>query len=212
MKRILFVKSSLNGDHSASARLARELIAELEERHPGSSVTTLDLERLALPHLGAAEFQSWTVPLEQRDSEQIEMTACSDRLIAQLLAHDTLVLAIPMYNMGVPSTLKVWIDRIVRAGRTFRYTDSGPQGLVHGIDAYAVFARGGAYRGTPLDIQTGYVNAVLGLIGINNIKCVFAEGLAMGDESRDRAFNEAREAIASLVHQFTNAEVRYVNS
>ncbi|MGA8259719.1 MAG: NAD(P)H-dependent oxidoreductase [Arenicellales bacterium] len=212
MKRILFVKSSLNGTESASSVLAEDLIGELETRHPGSSVTPLDLDRLALPHLAAPEFKSWVVSPGERSSEQIELSACSDRLIAQLRAHDTLVLAIPMYNMGVPSTLKAWIDRVVRAGRTFRYTENGPLGLVQGVDAYAVFARGGAYRGTPMDTQTGYVKAVLGLIGIKDVKTLFAEGLAMGSESRDRSLGEARDAIASLFNRTTSAEVRYANS
>ena len=212
MKRILFVKSSLNGAESASSGLAQELVAELGARHPGSSVTTVDLDRLTLPHLGAAEFKSWLVPSGERNSEQVDLAACSDRLIAQLLAHDTLVLAIPMYNMGVPSTLKAWIDRVVRAGKTFRYTDSGPLGLVRDVDAYAVFARGGAYRGTPLDTQTGYVKAILGLIGIKDVKTVFAEGLAMGDESRDQSLGEAHDVIASLFNRTTSVEVSYVNS
>lgn len=212
MKRILFVKSSLNGGQSASTQLAEELVGELKSRHPGSSVTTLDLDRLALPHLGAAEFQSWMVPGEERSSEQVELAACSERLIDQLLTHDVLVLAVPMYNMGVPSTLKAWFDRIVRAGKTFRYTDRGPVGLVQGVAAYVVFARGGRYRGTPLDSQTGYINAILGLIGIENVKPVFAEGLAMGEDQRNRSVHEARDAIVSLVRPIAGAEVRYANS
>lgn len=211
MKRILFVKSSLNGSRSVSTELAGELIAELRDRHAGSTATILDLDALSLPHLDALEFKSWSVPAEDRTPEQTELATRSDRLIEQLLDHDTLVLAVPMYNLNVPSTLKAWIDRVVRAGKTFRYTDQGPEGLVRGMEAYAVYARGGQYSGTPLDTQTAYVNAILGLIGIENVKPVFAEGLAMGVERRNLSFDGARSDILSLVDQ-TRLEVRYASA
>lgn len=211
MQHILYVQSSLHREDGASSTLGAALVADLREAHPGSTVTTLDLAALSLPHLDTAEFQAWSVPEAARTEQQAALAARSDGLIDQLLAHDTLVLAVPMYNLAVPSTLKAWIDRIVRAGRTFRYTSDGPQGLVTGVDAYAVFARGGLYRGTPLDTQTGYVNAVLGLIGITNVTPVFAEGLAMGTEKRDQSLDRARDAIASLAGR-DHREVRYANA
>lgn len=201
MKRILFVTSSLNGGDGTSSALGSELVEALTTTHPGSKVTTLDLEELSLPHLDAAEFSAWGVPAGDRSPEQAALAQRSDRLIDQLLAHDTLVLGVPMYNMTVPTTLKSWIDRVVRAGRTFRYTADGPQGLISGIDAYAVFARGGMYRGTPLDTQTDYLKAVLGLIGIQDVKTVFAEGLAMGDDKRHEGLKAARHAIAHFAGQ-----------
>lgn len=211
MKRILFVRSSLNGGNGISSELGSELVSALTGTHPGSTVSVLDLSELALPHLGAEEFEAWGVPAEQRTAAQAELAARSDRLIEQLLAHDTLVLGVPMYNMAIPSTLKAWIDRVTRAGRTFRYTEDGPVGLTRGIDAYAVFARGGQYRGTPLDTQTGHLKAILGLIGIENVKTVFAEGLAMGDDNRQEAITGARAAIASLAGD-SNQEVQYANA
>lgn len=211
MKRILFVTSSLKGGESASTGLGGELVAALSRRNPGSSVTTLDLDELRLPHLDAVEFDAWRVPAEQRGEEQGRLAAISDRLIDQLLSHDTLVLGVPMYNLAIPSTLKAWIDRVVRAGRTFRYTADGPVGLVNGVDAYAVFARGGMYRGTAVDTQTGYIEAILGLIGIRDVKKVFAEGLAMGDEQHHDAIGQAREMIASLTRDATE-EVRYASA
>lgn len=211
MKRILFVKSSLNGGSGTSSELGSELVSVLTETWPGSTVSNLDLSELSLPHLGVEEFQAWSVPEEERTAVQAELAARSDRLIEQLLAHDMLVLGVPMYNMTIPSTLKAWLDRIVRAGRTFRYTDDGPVGLTRGIDAYAVFARGGMYRGTPLDTQTGYLEAILGLIGIETVKTIFAEGLAMGEDSRQEAIHEARAAIASLAGH-SSQEARYAKA
>jgi FMN-dependent NADH-azoreductase len=211
MKRILFVTSSLNGHDGASSEIGSELVDALVAAHPGSTVTALDLGALSLPHLASAEFTAWSVPAAERSPDQAALAARSDRLIEQLVAHDTLVLGVPMYNMTIPSTLKAWIDRVVRAGRTFRYTADGPEGLLPEIDAYAVFARGGVYRGTPLDTQTGYIQAILGLIGIGNVKTIFAEGLAMGEDKRHEGLEEARGAIAHLAGR-SEQEVRYANA
>lgn len=115
-----------------------------------------------------------------------------------MLAHDTLVLAVPMYNMGIPSTLKTWIDRVSRAGKTFRYTAEGPVGMVENMHAYLVFARGGIYRDTPLDTQTGYLTSVLDLMGITSVKTIFAEGLNMGDEAREQSLGDAMAEVRNL--------------
>lgn len=211
MKRILFVTSSLHGGDGASSELGAGLVDALQARHPGSTVTRLDLATLSLPHLDREEFAAWSVPAAERTPRQAELATRSDALVDQLLAHDTLVLAVPMYNLTIPSTLKAWIDRVVRAGRTFRYTGAGPEGLVQGLEAYAVFARGGLYRGTPMDTQTDYVKAILGLIGVTDVTTVFAEGLAMGTENRNEGLDEARGVIASLAGR-ENTEVRYANA
>lgn len=211
MKRILFISSSLHGGQGTSSELGSELVARLTAAHPASRVTTVDLNELALPHLDRDEFEAWGVPAAERDPEQAALAARSEALIEQLLAHDTLVLGVPMYNMTIPSTLKAWIDRVARAGRTFRYTADGPVGLVRGVDAYLVFARGGMYRGTPMDTQTGYLKAILGLVGIDNVTTVFAEGLAMGDEQRHAGIEEARDVIASIAAD-SIPEVRYANA
>jgi len=211
MKRILFIKSSLNGARGVSSELGAELATTLRAAEPGSTVTTIDLNDPPLPHLGAEEFRAWAVPGAARTSDQAALAARSDRLIEQLQAHDTLVLGVPMYNMTIPSTLKAWIDRIARAGRTFRYTADGPEGLLRGIDAYVVFARGGRYRGTPMDTQTGYIEAILGLVGINDVKTVFAEGLAMGEEHRLAGLDGARSEIAALAGQ-PQHEVSYASA
>lgn len=212
MKRILFIKSSLQGEQSVSTALGAELVEQLQWSRPGSTVTVLDLDKLALPHLDAAEFNAWSVPEAERSTHEAALAARSDALIEQLLSHDILVLGVPMYNLTIPSTLKAWIDRVVRAGRTFRYTADGPVGLVQGIDAYAVFARGGTYRGTPLDTQTEYVRAILGLIGIDNLRTVFAEGLALGEESRRQSLETAREDIHVITAPREQREVHYATA
>ncbi len=198
MNRILYLRSSLFGDDSVSNQLADEFLEGLKARNPGVRVTTLDLAKDPLPHLGAEEFGAWTVPDGQRSNAQRELAALSDQLIDTLFAHDTLVLAVPMYNLGIPPTLTAWIDRVARAGKTFRYTAEGPEGLVNSVRAYVFFARGGVYRDTSLDTQTGHLKAVLGLMGITDVETVYAEGLNMGDKARSASLAAARSAISSL--------------
>jgi len=201
MKRILYVRSGLFGDASVSNQLANEYLLQLTDKYPGSEITTLDMASHPLAHLSAAEFSAWQVPEAQRTAEQQTLAAVSDQLIEQLFAHDTLVLAVPMYNLGVPSTLKAWIDRIARAGKTFRYTANGPEGLVNGLSAHLVFARGGEYRDTPLDTQTGHLQSVLGLMGITTLHSVYAEGMNLGEQRREQGLARARSAMQTLLSE-----------
>jgi FMN-dependent NADH-azoreductase len=198
MKRILLIHSSLFGEDSTGTQIARSLVERLVAAHPGSTVSKIDLAQDAMPHLEAEEFNSWSVPAEGRTETQRALAARSDELIEQLLAHDTLVLAVPMYNLGIPSTLKAWIDRVVRAGKTFTYTSAGPQGLAGGMDAYLVLTRGGSYKGTPLDTQTAYLESVLGLIGIDSVQAIYAESLNRGGDAREHALDEAMARVGEL--------------
>ena len=126
------------------------------------------------------------------------MVEYSDALIAQLRSADVLVLGLPMYNFGVPSQLKAYFDHVARAGETFRYTSQGPVGLLTGKRAYIFAARGGRYAGTPLDTQTGYVRDFLHFIGIERVEFVYAEGLAMSEESKSSGLARASERIEQL--------------
>ncbi|MGR2740407.1 FMN-dependent NADH-azoreductase [Billgrantia sp. Q4P2] len=196
--RILLVTSSILGEHGQSNALA----GHLRERVVGRddiAVTHRDLATESLPHLGLEELSSWQVADEARSAEQQMLAQRSDSLIEELLAHDVLVLAVPMYNFGIPSQLKAWFDRVMRAGTTFRYTEQGPEGLVTGKRAVILAARGGQYAGTELDSQTPHLKAMLGMIGINDVSVIYAEGLAMGDGHREAALKEARQAIDGLV-------------
>ena len=207
MNRILYLRSNLFGHDGVSNQLADEFLEGLKVRNPGVQVTTLDLAKDPLPHLGSEEFGAWTAPDEQRSDTQRELAVLSDQLIDALFAHDTLVLAVPMYNLGIPSTLKAWIDR-GRAGKTFQYTAEGTNGLVNDVQAYVFFARGGVYRNTYLDTQTGHLRAVLGLMGITDVETVYAEGLDMGEKARSTSLAEARSAISMLAMDRT-LEVRH---
>lgn len=198
--RALVITSSILAENGQSKALAEHFIAQANARG-GVQVTHRDLVASELPHLGLAELGSWQVEEEDRTDEQRELAARSDELIDELRAHDVVVLAVPMYNFGIPSQLKAWFDRVMRAGVTFRYTENGPQGLVEGKRAIILAARGGQYAGTEMDTQAPHLKAMLGMIGIDEVDTVFAEGLAMGEGKRDAALKEARQAIDGLVER-----------
>ena len=205
MKTYLQLNTSLFGDSAQSSRLAGQFVAALgraEQAESGSSevptILVRDLGRQPVEHLTAERFQAFVTAPEQRTPEQQRIAAESDELVAELRAAQTLVIGLPMYNFGVPSTLKAYFDHVARAGVTFRYSETGPVGLLTGKKAYVVATRGGRHAGTPRDLQTAFVRQFLGFIGIDDVEFVYAEGLALGAESRDAALNAAGERIEQL--------------
>lgn len=186
MSNVLFIKSSLNGSEGNSNILGNLLVAKLKEEK-SANIVERDLAADALPHLTQAEMASWAP-----DSNNQELASLSDTLIDELKASDTVVIAMPMYNFGVPSTFKAWVDRIARAGVTFQYTENGPVGLLESKKIIVVAARGGIYEGTQKDTQSQYLKDFFGLIGLTDISFVYAEGLAMPDgEARMKATKQA---------------------
>ncbi|MSE17773.1 FMN-dependent NADH-azoreductase, partial [Pantoea agglomerans] len=135
-------------------------------------------------------------PLSPRQQEALDL---SDELIAELQAHDEVVIAAPMYNFNIPTQLKNYFDLIARAGVTFRYTEAGPEGLVKGKTAVVISSRGGIHKDTPTDLLTPYVKLFLGFIGITDVEFVFAEGIAYGPEVASKATAEAKDAIKQIV-------------
>src|SRR5262249_38202957 len=156
--------------------------AGLLAQNPSARLVVRDLAKQPVPHLDAERFGSFLEKEESRSEKQKAVVRFSDDLIAELQAADTLVLALPMYNFGVPSQLQSWIDHVARAGVTFKYTEKGPVGLVKGKKVYVVATRGGYYAGTPLDTQTKYLRDFLAFIGIDDVEFVYAEGLAIGEQ------------------------------
>jgi FMN-dependent NADH-azoreductase len=197
MSTLLYVRTSLYGAQGASSQLAERFIAEWRVRHPGGQVITRDLAADPAPHLTAERFQAFNTRPEDRTSEQQAVVEYSDALIDELRAADTIVLAVPMYNFGVPSTLRTYFDHVARAGVTFRYTSAGPEGLLAGRRAYVFVTRGGIYGGEH-DTQAPYLRQFLRFIGIES-EFVFAQGLGMGEESRQKSLADAHAQIAGLV-------------
>ncbi|HET7845362.1 MAG TPA: FMN-dependent NADH-azoreductase [Xanthomonadales bacterium] len=195
---ILQINASLFAGQGQSTLLADRFVATLRRANPAAKLVQRDLASDAVPHLTAERFTGFARPAGERTLEQQRAAELSDTLIAELREADTIVIGLPMYNFGVPSTLKAWIDHVARAGETFRYTAQGPQGLLTGKRAYVFATRGGAYAGTPLDTQSAYIRDFLRFVGIVDVEIVYAEGLAMGDERRQESLAAAASRIAEL--------------
>ena len=197
MPQVLVVKSSASGAASVSNMLADELVAAID----GATVVTRDVGEHPLPHLttGALAGLGRIPPDGQSASEAHAARALSDELIAELKAADVIVIGAPMYNFGIPATLKGWIDYVARAGETFQYSAAGPEGLVKGKKVIVVEARAGFYSDGPMtsfDAQEPHLKAVLGFLGMTDVTFIRAEKLAFGPEARDASLAEARSAIA----------------
>jgi FMN-dependent NADH-azoreductase len=198
MHTVLQINSSLFSGEGQSSRLATDFVDAWRARHPEDRVILRDLAADPVPHLDAARFRAFTTPEPDRNLAQRAAVARSDALVAELESADVIVLGLPMYNFGVPSTLKAYFDHIARAGVTFRYTAGGPQGLLTGKQVYVLAARGGQYLGTPLDTQSDYVRHFLGFLGLRDVEFVYAEGLAMGEKHRGASLVDAAERIEQL--------------
>lgn len=198
MSTLLQINASLFETHGQSTRLADRFVAGWRASHPQAEVIVRDVGGDAVPHLTAERFQAFLAKPEARTPAQQAIVAYSDSLIEELRAADTIVLGLPLYNFGVPSSLKAYFDHVARAGVTFRYTDKGPEGLLKGKKAIVFAARGGKYAGTPMDTQTGFVRDFLRFIGISDVEFVYAEGLAMGDAPKAEALATAESRIKAL--------------
>jgi len=196
MKTVLQINSSLFAHEGQSSRLGASLVSQL--LGPEDSLIIRDLAAEPVPHLTAERFAAFTTPESERTDEQHVTITYSDSLIAELRTADVIVLGLPMYNFGVPSTLKAYFDHIARAGETFRYTSEGPKGLLTGKKAYVLTTRGGTYQDTPMDTQAPYVRIFLGFLGITDVEFVYAEGLARGESHKNQALDGARASILEL--------------
>lgn len=193
---ILQINSSVRGTASASTRLATRIVARLQQLQPGAALQVRDATQQ--PILDEAALGALFVPAAARSSAQAARVAVDDATIAEVQAADVVVIGVPMYNFGVPVQLKAWIDAIARAGVTFRYTANGPEGLLTGKKVFVALARGGLYRDTPADSQVPYLQSVLGFLGMRDIRFVYAEGLAMGEEVAAKALDAAEAEIDQL--------------
>jgi FMN-dependent NADH-azoreductase len=197
MPTILQLNTSLFGEQGQSSRLAAEFARTLAES-TGRELKVRDLAADPVPHLTAERVTAFGTPASERTLDQQRHVAESDALVDELREADVLVLGLPMYNFGVPSTLKAYFDHVARAGVTFRYTAEGPLGLLTGKRAFVFATRGGQHAGTETDLQTAYVRLFLGFIGIRDVEFIYAEGLALGEQQRERALAAAAERINRL--------------
>ena len=198
MKNVLVINSSLNGEQGNSTILSQELLSSIAGQ-ADVNIVERDLYKHVLPHLTQQEMAAWMTSVNERSDEQNQLASVSDTLIEELKASDTLIIGMPMYNFGIPSAFKAWIDRIARAGITFKYTEQGPVGLLTGKRVIIVAARGGMYAGTPKDSQSQYLKDVFAFIGISDVEFIYAEGLNM--PGKETSLIEARKNIARVANE-----------
>lgn len=196
-RHILHVTSSLFDEDGQSTRLSTALVETLRSRRPDIGLSRRRLTAHSIPHLDAATFSAFGVAKDARTAVQRQHVALSDTLIDELQAADLLILGLPMYNFSIPSTVKAWFDHLGRAGVTFRYTASGPAGLLLGKQAVIIATRGGRYAAGS-DTQTPYVNQFLSFIGIEQVQWIHVEGLATGQAQATRALAEANQKIEAI--------------
>ncbi|WP_336042078.1 FMN-dependent NADH-azoreductase [Acinetobacter dispersus] len=178
MAKVLVLKSSIMGDQSQTSRLIDVFLKQRVEKGIQDEVIIRDLTTLNLPVLDAEIFHALRGAAHVSAPIQ-KIIQLSDELIAELKATDLLLIGAPMYNLNVPTQLKNWFDLVARARHTFRYTETYPQGLVEDVKAIVMSSRGGIHLGQATDAVTPYLQSVLGLMGIHDVKFVYAEGLDM---------------------------------
>ncbi|WP_066271997.1 FMN-dependent NADH-azoreductase [Hydrogenophaga palleronii] len=196
--QLLHIDSAITGDQSVSRQLTASTVAAWVAAHPGTQVQQLDLAKDAPPHLGADALGFRTGQAAATELQRQE-NALSEALVSQFLAADVVVIGAPLYNFTIPTQLKAWIDRVAQAGRTFTYTDKGPQGLAGGKTVIVVLSRGGIYStsegGRAAEHQESYLQTIFGFFGITDVRFVYAEGLAMGPDAKAQGLATAETQI-----------------
>lgn len=208
--KLLHIDSSATGAGSVTREISAAVVEALQSGSPGAQVTYRDVAAQPLIHVDTALLSVMRpapgeIPVDMEAPHNAALraeAALTEQVLTEFLEADTLVIGAPMYNFGVPSTLKAWIDRLAQAGRTFRYTAKGPEGLAGGKRLVIVSSRGGLYAGmaheTAMDHQEAYLKAVMGFMGVTDVTIIRAEGVAMGPEKRAEVIAQALAASAKL--------------
>lgn len=192
--RLLRIDASARSEGSTSRALTDDLLNTLRERHGRLAVTNRDLARTPPPFVDADWIAASYTDPAARSVDQRAALAISDTLVAELLAADVILLGVPVYNFGIPASLKAWIDQVARARVTFRYTENGPEGLLKGKKAYIVFTSGGVAVGSEVDYASSYLRHVLGFLGIEAVEIIAADQQML----RSDALTQAQQRIRDL--------------
>ncbi len=200
MSKVFVLTSSALGGASVSNQVVKDTLARLQARDPALKVTKRDLGANPIPHLNSNSATALRADAAANEAQAAAL-ALSDTLIGELKAADTIVIGAPMYNFGIPSTLKAWFDYVLRAGITFRYTETGPVGLLEGKRAIVIESRGGYYSdgaAKSLDSQEPHLETLLGFMGIKDLTFIRVEKLAFGPDARQQALDGARTQLRQL--------------
>ena len=182
MKKILHIISSPRGEASMSIKLGKAIIEKIQDSYPGATVQERNLAKQQFPHLEEAHLAAFFTPAENRSEQSVIAIRHPDEAIAEIQDVDIIVIDVPFYNFGVPSTLKAWIDHIARAGVTFKYGANGPEGLITGKKIYLAIASGGIYSDGPMqgyDFAAPYLKSVLGFMGMTDVSIFRVEGASI---------------------------------
>lgn len=177
------------------------MVAELESHYPGSTVEVMNLTETNVPHVDIAHLGSFYTPIEHHTPADKEAIAFSDAAIAQLFSADIIVVGAPLYNFGIPSTLKAWIDHLARAGKTFSYSSGKPEGLVTGKKVYVAMSSGGIYSEGPFqsyDFVAPYLQKTLGFMGMTDLSVIRVEGLKVPgvlEHAMDKAVDSFKKEL-----------------
>ncbi|PSU34632.1 FMN-dependent NADH-azoreductase [Photobacterium lutimaris] len=193
MSNVLVLKSSILGDYSQSNALIDHLVQSLNT----TAVIERDLAAQPIPVLDG-DIAGGLRGGDNLNQKQQAALALSDQLIEEIKASDTIVIGAPMYNFSIPTQLKNWFDLIARAGVTFKYTDTGPVGLLTGKKVIVVTTRGGMHKGGDTDIMVPYLKTFLGFVGMSDVDVIYSEALAMGDEMAAKGIAQAKHELESL--------------
>ena len=200
--KLLHIDSSILGDHSVSRQLTKNTVAQWVSNHPGTIVEYLDLAVDTPSHLSADSLGFRAPAGAELTDVQKRENVISEALVTQFLAADVIVVGAPLYNFSIPSQLKAWIDRVSQRGRTFVYSETGPQGLAGGKTVIIASTRGGEYStsegGRAMEHQESYLQAVFNFFGITDVRIVRAEGLSMGDAKKADSLASAANDIVKL--------------
>jgi FMN-dependent NADH-azoreductase len=202
MSTLLHIDSSARYTGSLTRQLSAAYVEQWQAKNAGRKVVQRDLASNILPHITEAMIGAYFTPADQRSAEQQAIIAESDKLVDELIAADTLVIGVPMYNFAPPSAFKAWVDHISRVGRTFSYGANGPTGLLTGKRAIVILSSGGVYSegpAQPLDFNGTYIRSVLGFLGITDVELITAEGVSMGEEKAKQTLSQAQEKISAIV-------------
>lgn len=199
--QVLAVTASARQQGSVSRRLVAHLLDKLRRQQPDLQLHERDVSA-GLPLVDADWIGASYTPAEQRDAGQCTVLAQSDALVRELQAADVLVIGTPIYNFSIPASLKAWIDQVARAGLTFRYTESGPEGLLRGKRAFVLLASGGTPVGSEIDFASGYLRHVLGFLGIEDVSVIAADRIM---QQQGAAVAAAERGIAAAVETMRSA-------
>ena len=198
MKKILHIISSPKGGQSFSIQLGNAIVEKVKAAYPGSVVKIKNLTESPYPHLEEATLAAFYTPAENQTAEDKAALSHSDQAIAEIAEADVIVIGAPLWNFGIPSVLKAWIDHIARAGVTFKYSEAGIEGLIKGKVVYVAMASGGIYSSgpmQPLDFVSTYLKGLLGFLGMTDLTVFRVEGSAYPGQAEAAL----QKGIASIV-------------